>query len=328
MRTYFRYALLVLAIALSIAGIIKASTEINEQATTPEMKALVQELVDVQKQAQELPTMQSKIDFAIDKAFSSSLYQKALTSIAQSTVEGLVKKADTGELVGKILEHENITSAQRPGSRDFTDEEKAKLTEFLKTAIQSKQDRFPVIATEHVRAIMKSRADELVKIWKESSWIKTFTFSGFTQLVDRVKQLFGVKKVFEDIANEWSEEVATEMLELGGKDIIRPITTDGENAEAEKPAELNKRFIVFIFLIPLLAILGPIIAIEVMVVLTVASTAITVGAVLLSPVLVVILPPFFLFAALTSPIWFPVGIIVAIVVFLINVILGAAGVIA
>ncbi|KAJ3082984.1 hypothetical protein HK102_001350 [Quaeritorhiza haematococci] len=319
MRSYFRYALLILALALGIAGIIKASTEINEQATTPEMKALVQELVDVQKQAQDLPTTESKIDLAIDKAFSSSLYQRALTSITAATVDALVKKAENGELAEKILEHENITSAQRPGSKDFTDEEKGKLSEYLKAALEAKRDRFPDIVTEHVRAITKSKADELVKIWKESSWLKTLTFSGFAQLVDRVKQLFGVRKVFQDIANEWSEEVATEMLELGGKDIIRPITTDDENAAGDKP-ELNKRFIVFIFLIPLLAILGPIIAVEVMVALTVASTAITVGAVLLSPILVIVLPPFFIFAAITSPIWYPVGIFFAIAVFLFNVI--------
>ncbi|KAJ3087414.1 hypothetical protein HK102_011167 [Quaeritorhiza haematococci] len=137
----------------------------------------------------------------------------------------LVKKADSTELVDATLTHPSITSAQRPRSRNFTDEEKAKLGQCIKTALVEKKDRFPVIVTEQVGTTVKSRSEEIVKIWNEYSWFKTLTQSGFSQLVDRVKKVVGVRKIYDEIMNEWATEVMTEVLELGGKDIIT-VTND------------------------------------------------------------------------------------------------------
>ncbi|KAJ3088191.1 hypothetical protein HK102_009344 [Quaeritorhiza haematococci] len=237
MRVYIRYALLALAIALSIASIIRASTDIN-QPTMPDLSALTQELTELQTQSKDLPTTESKIDFAINKAVGSSVFKSSVASLTNNLVDTMVKRADSNELADAILNHPSITPAQRSGRRDFTDEERAKLSEYIKTAVVEKKDRLPVIVTEHVRTTVKSRSEEIVKIWNESSWYKTLTFSGFSQLVDRVKKVLGVRKFYEEITNEWVMEVMTEILELGGKDIIT--VTDDHVAAADVTTMTNK----------------------------------------------------------------------------------------
>ncbi|KAJ3088192.1 hypothetical protein HK102_009345 [Quaeritorhiza haematococci] len=249
MRVYIRYALLALAIALSIASIIRASTDINQptmpdlSALTPELTELTKELTQLRTQTKDLPTTESKIDLAITTAVNSAVFQSLVKSLTNHVVDTLVKKADSTELVDATLTHPSITSAQRPGSRDFTDEEKAKLGQCIKTALVEKKDRFPVIVTEQVGTTVKSRSEEIVKIWNEYSWFKTLTQSGFSQLVDRVKKVVGVRKIYEEITNEWATEVMTEVLELGGKDIIT-VTNDHVAADitgtTDKP-DLRKR---------------------------------------------------------------------------------------
>ncbi|KAJ3073936.1 hypothetical protein HK102_005908, partial [Quaeritorhiza haematococci] len=122
--------------------------------------------------------------------------------------------------------------------------ERAKLGQCIKTALVEKKDRFPVIVTEQVGTTVKSRSEEIVKIWNEYSWFKTLTRSGFTQQVDRVKKVVGVRKIYDEIMNEWATEVMTEVLELGGKDIITvtndQVAANDNTATTDKP-ELRKR---------------------------------------------------------------------------------------